>query len=131
MTEFRRQFAGALLVILTVAALVSAAINFQQQGRFRLPEDGVTWMDQDGRVEALFVAGGSAAEKAGIKAGDALKQISGTPVTGASDVARILLRAGSWSDLKYSMERAGVPFEAKKVVVGEAARDASLYYQYL
>ena len=130
MTEFRRQFAGALLVILTVAAVISAGINFQQQGRFRLPEDGVTWMDRDGRVEALHVAGGSAAEKAGIKAGDVLRQIGGTPVAGASDVARILLRVGSWSDVKYSIERAGVPFAAK-VVVGEAARDASLYYQYL
>jgi hypothetical protein len=32
--ELRRQFANALLVILTVAALVSASINFQQQRRF-------------------------------------------------------------------------------------------------
>jgi signal transduction histidine kinase len=130
MTEFRRQFAGALLVILTVAAVISAGINFQQQGEFRLPEDGVTWMDRDGRVEALHVVAGSAAEKAGIKAGDVLRQIGGTPVAGASDVARILLRAGAWSDVKYSIERAGVPF-APKVVVGQEARESSLYYQYL
>ena len=130
MREFRRQFAGALLVILTVAAVISAGINFQQQGQFRLPEDGVTWMDRDGRVEALYVVDGSAAEKAGIKAGDVLKQISGTPVLNALDVARVLVRAGSWSTVKYSLERAGVPF-SPNVRVGEQTRDASLYYQYL
>jgi hypothetical protein len=130
MTEFKRQFAGALLVILTVAAVISAGINFQQQGRFRLPEDGVTWMDRNGRVEALHVVGGSAAEKTGIKAGDVLRQIGGTPVTGAPDVARILLRAGAWSAVKYSIERAGVPFAAT-VYVGEETRESSLYYQYL
>ena len=47
MQELRRQFAGGLIVILTIAAVIAAGINFQQQGRFHLPEDGVTWVDRD------------------------------------------------------------------------------------
>ena len=46
MRELKQQLVGALLVIITVAAVVAAAINFQQQGRFHLPDDGVTWVDQ-------------------------------------------------------------------------------------
>jgi signal transduction histidine kinase len=131
MTEFRRQFAWALLIILTVAAVVAAGINFQQQNRFRLPEDGVTWVDRDGRVEALHVAAGSPGAFAGIRDGDVLRQIGGTPVTEASDVARVLVRAGAWSSVKYSLERNGVRFDAAKLVVGEERREPWLYYQYL
>ncbi len=46
MREFRQQLVSALLVIVTVAAVIAAAINFQQQSRFALPDDGVAWMDQ-------------------------------------------------------------------------------------
>ena len=46
MKELKQQFGNALLVIVTVALVVAAAINFQQQGRFHLPDDGVTWVEQ-------------------------------------------------------------------------------------
>ena len=45
MRELKQQLVSALLVILTVAAVVAAAINFQQQSRYHLPDDGVTWVD--------------------------------------------------------------------------------------
>ena len=44
--ELKFQLSTAILTILTVAAAISAGINFQQQFRFRLPDDGVTWVDQ-------------------------------------------------------------------------------------
>ena len=37
---------NALLVIVTVAAVVAAALNFEQQSKFHLPDDGVTWVDR-------------------------------------------------------------------------------------
>ena len=46
MRELKGQFAGALLLILTAAAIVVAAINFQQLHKFVLPDDGVTWVDR-------------------------------------------------------------------------------------
>ncbi|MBP1778383.1 MAG: sensor signal transduction histidine kinase, partial [candidate division NC10 bacterium] len=130
MTELRRQFAGALLVILTVAAVISAAINFQQQSRFHLPEDGVTWMTRDGVVEALHVVAGSPADRFGLKPGDRLLQVAGAPVKTAEDVARILVRIGAWNSVKYTVERAGVPVTVR-VVVGEQHPGPSVYYQYL
>jgi two-component system NtrC family sensor kinase len=128
--DLKRQFVGALLVILTVAAVVSAGIDFQQQWQFRLPDDGVTWMERHSKVVALHIVSGSPAARAGVKAGDALVQINGTPVERATDVSRILVRIGSWQQAKYSLERAGVPFKAS-VMLGEAAREPSLYYLYL
>ena len=48
--ELKSQFGNALLMILTFGAVVAAFINFQQNfqetKRFRLPEDGVTWVDR-------------------------------------------------------------------------------------
>ena len=54
MKELKEQFVSALLVILTVAAVIASVINFQQQHRFRLPDDGVVWVDRHATVEALW-----------------------------------------------------------------------------
>ena len=71
MKEIKDQLISALLVIVTVAAVISAGINFQQQQRFHLPDDGVTWVDRDGAVKAVYIAPDSGAARAGLRAGDA------------------------------------------------------------
>ncbi|RPI11103.1 MAG: hypothetical protein EHM65_07395, partial [Acidobacteriales bacterium] len=76
----RRQFTAALLIILTAAGVVCASINFQQQRRFRLPDDGVTWMEQAGRVVALHVVEDSPAARMGLRAGDRVLRISGNTI---------------------------------------------------
>jgi len=126
----RRQFTGALLIILTAAAVVCASINFQQQRRFRLPDDGVTWMEQAGRVVALHVVKDSPAARMGLRAGDRVLRISGNTIERASDVSRILVGIGAWNPAKYSLERGGLPFQAA-VVVGEIPIEPSRFYQYL
>src|ERR1043166_7621711 len=52
--ELKFQLSTAILTILTLAAGVSAFINFQQQYKFRLPEDNVVWVEGGGHVEALY-----------------------------------------------------------------------------
>ena len=138
MKELRIQFANALLVVLTVAIVASAFINFQQnfhpERRFRLPEDGVTWVDRkapdgSGRVEALDVAQGSPGEKAGLRAGDHLLKIHGTPIKTALDVAKVLAAVKPWHTADYVAERRGIEFPAK-VYVGERVPDYTVSFQY-
>ncbi|MEJ7607578.1 MAG: PDZ domain-containing protein [Bryobacteraceae bacterium] len=120
MNELKNQFANALLVILTVAAVAAAYINFQQNfhpdKRFRLPEDGVTWVDRPGvkaaQVIALHVAAGSPAEKAGVRSGDRILKIQGTPIEAGIDVARVLLAVKPWNQAAYDIERRGIEFKA-------------------
>ncbi|MBI1896848.1 MAG: PAS domain S-box protein [Acidobacteria bacterium] len=139
MKDLKSQFGNALLVILTTAAGVCAFINFQQNfqpdKRYRLPEDGITWVDRvakDGarQVRALYVEPSSPAEKSGIRAGDTLKKISGTPIERATDVAEVLIRLGPWAKTEYVVERSGLEFTAK-LIVGERQPSYAVSYQYL
>src|SRR2546423_7662502 len=135
MRELKQQLASALLMILTVAAVVAAAINFQQQGKFHLPDDGATWLDQasdKGAVErpvAVHVAGGSPAEKAGIHEGDTLLSIDGVKIGRAADATQVLARLGAWRKAEYKLLHNGVEVPAQ-VIISEAERDSTLFYQY-
>src|SRR5260370_21239772 len=95
--ELKFQLSTAILTILTLAAGVSAFINFQQQNRFRLPEDGVIWGDRQGSVEALYVKPRSPGQNAGIHQTDPLLDIDRAPLEHAPDLATILLRICRWS----------------------------------
>jgi two-component system NtrC family sensor kinase len=130
MRELRIQFVSALLVILTVAALISAGINFQQQNKFRLPEDGVTWGERADGLEALHVVSGSPADKAGIRVGDVLLRINDAPVQKATDITRILVGLGAWNKAEYSVHRRGVDIKTA-LIIGERLPDRTLYYQYV
>lgn len=139
MRELKVQFANALLVVLTVAAAVCAFINFQQnyhsEKRFRLAEDGVTWVDRklpNGTpiVQALIVEPDSPGEKAGLKTGDRLLKIQGFPVGQATDVIQALISVKPYMKAQYTVQRRGIEWDAN-LIVGERVPDYSLYYQYL
>ena len=132
MRELRQQLTNALLAVMTVAALIAAVINFQQQAKFRLPLDGATWVDRGGDMHpvAINVTPRSPAENAGIHEGDALVSIAGVRVTSASQATQILASLGPWRKADYRILHEGIEVPAS-VVIGEAAHDGTLYYQYL
>jgi hypothetical protein len=138
MRELRLQLTNALLMIVTVAVVVAAAINFQQQSKFHTPDDGVTWVDRivsdgQGAVEsrpvATYVAPGSPAEKAGIHEGDSLISIDGLRIGRAEEAAEVLARLGTWHKAEYKIMHGATEVPAP-VIVGEVTRDSTLYYQY-
>src|SRR5262245_16841882 len=128
--ELKFQLSTAMLTILTIAAVVSAVINFQQQQKFRLPEDGVIWAERDAMVQAVHVARDSQAARAGIRNGDRLLKINGTSVEKAAHVTQALAGVGSWNKAEYLVSRRGVEFKAA-VIVGEVPRDAATVYLYV
>src|ERR1039458_3869384 len=95
--ELKFQLSTAILTMVTLAAGVAAVINFEQQQKFRLPEDGVIWVDRAAGVEALYVAPASGGGKAGLHANDRLLSIDGLPIRKAVGVAQVLARLGSWT----------------------------------
>ena len=128
--ELKFQLSTAILTILTLAAGVAAVINFEQQHRFRLPEDGVVWVDRGASVEALYVTKGSGGSNAGVHPGDRLASINGVPIENAANVTQVLVRIGSWSKAVYHISRRGVDFDTT-VIVGEVPLDPAVTYQYL
>ncbi len=129
MSESNQQLTRALLLVLTVAAVVAATFNFRQQSQVRLPEDGVFWSEREGKVVALMVQPESPAARAGVHEGDFLLRINRQPVDRAQDVARIFVGLPSWERVEYTLLQNGVEFEAK-VILSERALTSLVYYQY-
>lgn len=128
--ELKFQVSTAVLTIVTLAAVVSAGINLQQQYRFSLPDDGVIWVDRQQGVEALHVSKQSPGEKAGLRAGDVLLSIENSPVSKATEVAEVLVGVGAWKKADYMIRRAGVEVKVP-LIVGETPRDQAIAAQYV
>ncbi len=136
--ELRFQLSTALLTVITLAAIVAAILNFQQLNRFRLADDGVSWMDtaepsgQAGlnRVEAYSIAPNSAAAKSGLRLQDRLLRINNAPVQHSLDVPQYLGGIGVWNKATYLVNRNGVEFKVP-IIVDEAPRGVVISYQYL
>lgn len=132
--ELKVQLANALLVVLTVAAVIAAGINFQQQSKYRLPDDGITWSDtgpsKDRQVKAILVSHDGPGHRAGLKTGDIVLSINGATIEESIAVPKVLARLGAWSKAEYLIERAGVQFKVN-VYVGEGVPETAVYYQYM
>src|ERR1700744_4294355 len=100
--DLKFQLSTALLTVLTIAAAIAAALNYQQIHRFRLPDDGVIWGDRTGssgrgQVVALRVVPNGPADRAGIRINDVLKSIQAAPIVDTSDVPQRLAYVGAWA----------------------------------
>ncbi|MBZ5586232.1 MAG: PAS domain S-box protein, partial [Acidobacteriia bacterium] len=128
--ELKFQLSTAILTILTIAAGVAAFINFEQQYRFRLPDDGVIWVERARGVQALWVMPGSGGATAGIRPGDRLARIEGVEIRKAVNVAQVLATIGSWKDVRYLLYRGARDFEPT-VNIKDAPLDRTIVYKYL
>ena len=130
MRDLKTQFVGALLFVLTVAAVCCAIVNFRQQTQYHFPDDGVTWVDRtagngQNQVLALHITPGSQGYNAGIRAGDVLLQVAGHEIAKTVDVPQALQRVGIWQKTEYMLRRDNVPVPAQ-VIVGEGVLYRSL-----
>ena len=129
--ELKFQLSTAILTVLTIAAAIAAALSYQQIHKFRLPDDGVVWLDRAGKVVAVRVIPNGPGDRAGIRENDVLKAIQGSPIVSTEDVPRRLASGGAWTKALYLVRRSGVDDVKATVIVGEAARGVALSYQYL
>jgi PAS domain S-box-containing protein len=127
--ELKSQLIGALLFILTVAAVTCAVINFRQQNLYHLPDDGVTWVDRDGSVVALHIQPGSTGDNAGLRDGDVLETIGDRSIRKSANVPEALSENGTWNKPVYRLRRHGVELKVQ-VITGVAQPDSAIFYQY-
>jgi two-component system NtrC family sensor kinase len=134
--ESRNQFAGTLLLLLTVVAIVGAVLSFQHLRSYPLHDDGVTWVDEKtaagaNRVVAAYLTAGGPGERAGVRLGDQLVQIQDFPVQTALDVPQALWRIPLLERTRYTLRRDGIEFQKNNIYIQGAPRDSALYYQYV
>src|SRR5712691_3708832 len=108
---------AVLLFLMTVAAVVFAAFNFNSEWKFLVPDDGVWWVEHGGRLTADRVEPSGPGAKSGIKAGDQLVSINGQEVQSMSGLERQLYRNGVWSKAAYSLLRQSVPLDSSVILV--------------
>jgi two-component system NtrC family sensor kinase len=122
--ESQVRFVAVLLFLLTVAAVVFAGFNFDTDLKTAVPDDGVWWIENGGRLTADRLDPSGPGAKGGIKLGDQLVSINGQDVRDISSLERQLYRNGVWSKATYSLIRQSVPLDSS-VILSPAPR--SLY----
>jgi two-component system, NtrC family, sensor kinase len=115
--ESQVRFVAVVLFLLTVAAVVFAGFNFQSELKSAVPDDGVWWVEQDGRLTADRVDPNGPGARSGIKPGDQLVSVNGQDVQNTSGLERQLYRNGVWSKAAYSLLRHSVPLDSSVILV--------------
>lgn len=115
--ESQVRFVAVLLFLLTVAAVVFAGFNFDAELKSAVPDDGVWWVENGGRLMADRVDPNGPGARSGIKPGDQLVSINGQEVPNISGLERQLYRNGVWSKAAYSLLRQAVPLDSSVILV--------------
>ena len=115
--ESQVRFLAVLLSLLTIAAVVFASFNFQKERESTAPDDGVTWVEQNGRLLADRVEPNGPGIKAGIKAGDQLLSVNGQEVKNLPGLERQIYRTGVWSKAAYSLQRESVALDCNVILI--------------
>src|SRR6516225_9036252 len=101
MTQKIFSFRYIAALLLTVGILILGGLNAEQKRRYMPPDDGASWIESSGGVEARLVLPDGPADKAGIQRGDVLKAINGQEIQNDRLVTRILYGLGIWSRAMY------------------------------
>jgi PAS domain S-box-containing protein len=113
--NLRVSLGAVVLALATLAAMIFAWLNFVQRTEFETPDDGVVWLDTTQGVQAQQVAQNSPAGRAGVRVGDHILAINGSPVTRQVQVTKRLWRAGLWTQVRYKLARNNEEFETPLV----------------
>jgi two-component system, NtrC family, sensor kinase len=113
------RFTTLFATALSLGLVVCGYFSLRQQGSYRLPSDGVAWVDSGSGVQAWLVTPGGSGDLAGIRRGDLLKAINDAPVSSAAAAVREVFQGGVGARLTYDLDRNGQPFETSLNVEAE------------
>ena len=116
--ESKLRAIALVLALATLAAVAMAAVNFTQRARYVRPTDGIDWDEAPGEgVIAGIIWQDTPGDRAGIRPGDILLSINGSPIERPIDVTKQLFRAQPGTQLTYELRRSGRETRATTTVV--------------
>ena len=122
------RFTSVSLAILSLVLVVFAVINLQQRVRYRIPDDGISWVDSEWGVKAWIVTPDGPGDRAGIREGDFLESVDGKPVHTASEASRRIFGADIWSQVSYGLVRNGEKFQTFLILIPQKSAATVRYY---
>ena len=115
--ESQARFVAILLFLLTVAAVVFAGFNLEKERDSAVPDDGVWWVEHNGRLVADRVDPAGPGAKAGVKIDDQLFAVNGQEIKTTPGLVRQLYNTGVWSKATYSLVRQSVTLDSNVILV--------------
>jgi len=128
--ESQVRFVAVLLFLLTVAAVLFAGFNFNAEIKSSVPDDGVWWIENKGRLIADRLKADGPGALSGIKPGDQLVSINGQEIHDIYDLERQMYQNGIWSKATYSVLRHSVPLDSS-VILSPAPRSLSIWLRLI
>lgn len=124
----RRSLGGWGVFALVGVLLCFGALNIAVRATWNTLEDGVLWEARPEGVTAIDMASSSGAMAAGVRPGDLLVAINGTPVESPVDVDRVLAGASRADRLSYTILRLGQPQMLNVEVAPVPGGNPTLYF---
>src|SRR5580698_7690437 len=120
-TNLYNRVVATLLAIATVALVLFAIFNLQQEGNYQQPDDGVVWTEVQSRVLpgliAVRVIEGGPGAQAGIEPGDLLTAVNDHTIEIGADLDRELKHTDVYGKADYSIIRRGISLDTPVVVI--------------
>src|SRR3954454_334283 len=115
--ESQARSVAMLLFLLTVAAVVFAGFNFAKERQMAFPDDGVWWVERDGKLIANRVDPRGMGAQAGIKPNDQLVSVNGQDVKSTPGLERQLYATGVYRTATYSLVRGSIALDSKVLLL--------------
>ncbi len=129
-TNFYNRVVATLLAVATVALVLLAVFNLQQESHYQQPDDGVVWTEAPSKVLpgliAVRVVQGGPGAQAGIEPGDLLTAINDHTVEVGADLERELKHTDVYGKAEYSIIRRQILLDTPVIVIPIPA-DRSLW----
>ncbi len=103
MNRFPVPFKTVAITVLTIFVVAVGILNLRDRASWREPADGVLWEESDSGLKAAEVSPTGPAGQAGIRQGDLLYSIDGSPITNLGEYSDELYRLGVRGSAVYGI----------------------------
>jgi len=102
---FQTRMLALALSLATLGACIFAGFNLSDELGTDFPTDGITWSEAGSGLRADRVPVGSAGYRYGIREGDVLNAVNGSPTPRVASQVKAMYRTGIWNAATYSIHR--------------------------